>query len=56
MSDRRAVFFALAGGLCFLLLLVADERFHNLTIGLGVVYLLLALASYLDFRGRHRGP
>ena len=56
MRDQRAVFFAISAVVCFLLVPVADERFHNLTLTVGGVYVLLALASYLDFRGRHRGP
>ena len=56
MSDRRALFFAGSALVCFLLLLVADDRFRNLTLGVAITYVVLALASYLDFRGRHRGP
>jgi hypothetical protein len=52
MTDRRAVFFLLVAGLCFLLTPVADARFRNLTLGLGGVYVLLGLASFLDHRSR----
>ena len=53
MRDRRAWFFAIAGLVCFALIPLAEERFENLTLAVGVVYELLALASYLDFRSRH---
>jgi hypothetical protein len=53
VKDRRASFFALAALVCFALVPVADERFRSLTIWVGIVYVLLALASYLDFRSRH---
>jgi hypothetical protein len=52
VTDRRAWFFALAGLICFALVPLAEARFRNLTVGVGVVYELLALASYLDFRSR----
>jgi len=52
MRDRRAVFFALSAAACFVLVPLAAERFRNLTTAVGVVYVLLSLASYLDFRGR----
>lgn len=50
MSDRRALFFLFAAALCFLLVPLAEARFRNLTVGVGVVYVVLALASYLDHR------
>jgi hypothetical protein len=53
MRDRRALFFVLAAGVCVLLLPLAEARYRNLTLGVAVVYALLALASYLDFRSRH---
>ena len=53
MRDRRATFFFLAAVLCFALVPLADARFRNLTLGVGGVYVLLSLASYLDFRSRH---
>ena len=52
MRDRRASFFLLAAVLCFALLPLAEARFRNLTVAVGAVYVLLALASYLDFRSR----
>jgi hypothetical protein len=53
VRDRRATFFALAAVVCFALIPVAEARFRNLTAAVGIVYLLLALASFLDFRSRH---
>jgi hypothetical protein len=53
MNDRRATFFLLAAAFCFALVPLADKRFHNLTLAVGGVYVLLSLASYLDFRSRH---
>ena len=52
MTDRRAWFFALAALVCFALAPVAEARFRNLTVAVGAVYLLLAVASWLDFRSR----
>ena len=52
MRDRRAMFFLLAALVCLLLVPLADQQFRWVTLGVGVTYLLLALASYLDFRGR----
>jgi hypothetical protein len=51
--DRRAMFFAFAALLCFVLVPVAEDRFRELTIGVGVTYVLLAIASALDNRSRH---
>jgi len=48
--DRRAVFFLVAALACFLLVPVADSEFRGLAGGLGAAYLVLALASYLDYR------
>ena len=53
MRDRRATFFALAAVVCFALVPLAEARFRNLTVAVGVVYILLAVASFLDFRSRH---
>jgi hypothetical protein len=52
VSDKRAAFFLLAAGVCLLLLPVAGDRFRNLTLGVAGVYVLLALASWLDHRSR----
>ena len=52
MRDRRAMFFLLAAVVCLLLLPLADDDFRWITLGVSFTYLVLALASYLDFRGR----
>jgi hypothetical protein len=54
MTDKRAQFFLLAAVLCFLLVLVAPKDLRELTGGIGVTYVLLAAASALDHRSRHR--
>jgi hypothetical protein len=53
VKDRRAGFFALAAVLCFVLVPVAQSDYRELTAGVGAVYVLLAIASLLDFRSRH---
>jgi hypothetical protein len=53
MRDRRATFFFLAAVVCFVLIPLADDKYRELTAGVGAVYVLLSLASYLDFRSRH---
>ena len=52
MRDRRARFFLLAALVCVLLIPLADHQFRTLTLGVAATYALLALASYLDARGR----
>jgi hypothetical protein len=52
MRDRRAMFFLLAALVCVLLLPLAADDFRWVTLGVAATYVLLALASYLDFRGR----
>jgi hypothetical protein len=51
--DKRAQFFLLASLVCVLLLPLAQETYRTITLGVAITYLVLALASYLDFRGRH---
>ena len=46
------MFFLLAALVCFLLLPLAADDFRWITVGVGTTYLVLSLASYLDFRGR----
>ena len=53
VSDRRALFFLLAAVVCVLLLPLAGAQYRDLTLGVGGVYVLLAMASYLDHRSRH---
>ena len=52
MRDRRAMFFLLAALVCLLLVPLADEEFRWITLAVSITYMVLALASYLDFRGR----
>ena len=52
MSDKRAQFFLLAALVCLLLVPVAHDDYRTITLGVAATYLVLALASYLDFRGR----
>jgi hypothetical protein len=51
LSDRRAVFFLGAAVACFLLANVAGGYAH-VAVGLGTVYVLLSIASWLDHRSR----
>ena len=52
MTDKRAVFFLLTSLVCLALVLVADEDYRTITLGVSATYAALALASYLDHRGR----
>ena len=52
MRDRRATFFLLAALVCLLMLPLAADEFRWVTLGVSFTYLVLSLASYLDFRGR----
>lgn len=51
--DRRAIFFLGAAAVCFLLVPVADG-YAWVAATLGVVYVLLALGSWLDARSHRR--
>ncbi|MDQ2648714.1 MAG: hypothetical protein M3Z03_04080 [Actinomycetota bacterium] len=52
--DRRAVFFLFAALACVLLVPVSPDRFRSVTIGVGVTYVLLAIASFLDHRSKSK--
>ena len=57
--DRRAVFFLMAAGVCALLIpIVPDDPKHPKVEWIGPFlvtgYLILALLSWLDARGRRR--
>jgi phosphate starvation-inducible membrane PsiE len=54
MKDRRARFFLLAALVCLIMIPIADHQFRTLTLGVSATYVLLALASYLDFRSRKK--
>jgi hypothetical protein len=50
--DRRAVFFVGAAFACALLVPVTDNEFRWVPIATAIVYIVLALASFLDARSR----
>lgn len=52
--DHRAVFFVGAAIVSFAMIPLADPEHRWVAEVLGVVYLVLALASWLDARGRSR--
>jgi hypothetical protein len=52
VTDRRAAFFLFASAVSFALTPVADPEHRFVAIGLGVIYLLLAIGSSLDARSR----
>jgi hypothetical protein len=53
MNDKRAQFFLLVALVCAALVPLAEHRFRNLTVGIAITYVVLALASFLDHRSRH---
>ena len=48
--DRRALFFLGAGALCAALSAETDAELRWVPVGLAIVYVVLALASYFDWR------
>ena len=50
--DKRALFFLAAAGLCLLVLPVTPSAYRTLGIVLVITYVVLAVASWLDYRGR----
>jgi hypothetical protein len=50
--DKRALFFLAAAGLCLLILPVTPDSYRRVGIVLVITYLVLALASWLDYRSR----
>jgi hypothetical protein len=54
MRDRRALVFLVFAAACFVLAPVAEREHRWVPIALGVVYVVLALASALDARTRAR--
>ena len=55
MSDKRAQFFLLSALVCFALVPLAGDDFAGVTLGVAVLYVLLAIASALDRNGRRNG-
>ena len=54
--DRRALFFVGAAVVVALLIGVTDREIRWVPTGLAALYLVLALASYLDHRSRQSTP
>jgi hypothetical protein len=52
--DQRALFFLIAAGAAFLLAPVTDEELRYVPELVTVIYLILAAASYLDWRTNKR--
>jgi len=52
--DQRALFFIVAAGLAALLAPVTDEKLRYVPEVVAVVYVILAAASYLDWRTNKR--
>jgi hypothetical protein len=54
--DRRAAFFLLAAALCAVMIPIAEADVRWVPELTAVTYVVLALASFLDFRSRRRDP
>jgi hypothetical protein len=52
--DRRALFFLVAAAVCAALIAETDAELRAVPITLSLVYVGLALASYLDWRTNNR--
>jgi predicted small integral membrane protein len=52
--DRRAVFFLGAAIVCAALIPLTGEAERWVPIALSIVYFLLSVASWADYRGRRR--
>jgi hypothetical protein len=52
--DRRALFFLGAGAVCAALIAETDSELRGVPIGLSIIYVVLAVASYLDWRTNNR--
>jgi hypothetical protein len=52
--DRRAIFFLGAGALCAVLIPETDAELRWVPTVLAAVYVVLAAASYLDWRSNNR--
>lgn len=55
MKDRRAVFFFGSAVICALLVFPTEADLRWLPIALAIAYVLMAAASYLDYRSRLAG-
>lgn len=54
-SDRRANIFMIFAAMSVVLLIPCPEKFHNVGEILAGTYVVLAVASWADARGRSRG-
>ena len=52
--DQRAIFFLGAGAISALLVPATDAKLRWVPTWLAVIYLILAAASYLDWRSNNR--
>jgi hypothetical protein len=52
--DRRAIFFLGAAAVCAALIPVTDAELRLVPTALATVYVVLALASFLDWRSSNR--
>jgi hypothetical protein len=52
--DRRALFFLGAAAICAALIAETDADVRSVPIGLSILYVVLALASYFDWRSNNR--
>ena len=52
--DRRALFFLVAAAICAALIAETDAELRWVPTALAVIYVVLALASYLDWRSNNR--
>ena len=52
--DRRAIFFLGAGAVCAALIAETDAELRSVPTAFAVIYVVLALASYLDWRSNNR--
>ena len=54
MSDMSALFFLVAGLMCFAMVPIAEAKFRPIATATGVWYVVFSVLSYLDFRSRGR--
>ena len=52
--DRRAIFFLGAGAVCAVLIPETETHLRWVPTGLAVIYVVLAVASYFDWRSNSR--
>jgi hypothetical protein len=52
--DRRALFFLAAGFLCFAIAPIGHADYGHVAVIVGCAYVVFAVLSFLDARGRSR--